>query len=411
MKTKYIITFISLIAISSFSNSNAQSLHDYLKIATENSPQLQAIQYNYESDLEKINEIGSLQNTSIGVGYFVSPVETRVGAQKAKFSISQNLPWFGTLNTKQEGAALKADATLNGFDLAKRTLFLQIKTRYYQLYELKSKEKIVKEQLKIMATFEKLALSELENNRSTMVDVLKIRIEQNELLNLLNTIQEDFKATQIAFNLLLNRDENSAIIIANSLLIDAPEVPFSKDAISINPKLLQLQNLKESLEKQELATKKEGLPTVGVGLDYVIVEERSVPNLAGNGKDIFMPMVSVSIPLFSNKYRSKQKQFQLDQKAIVATAINTSNELTTLFETSESEMKNAQTSIHTQNQNIAETERVKTLLLAAYETATIDFKQLLEIQQMKLKFQFKKVVSEKEYAIQKSTLEFLTTTN
>ncbi|SNR67699.1 Outer membrane protein TolC [Lutibacter agarilyticus] len=409
MKTNYSITFISLIVICSF--SNAQSLDDYLKIATKNSPHLQSIHYNYESDLEKINELGSIQNTSIGVGYFVSPVETRVGAQKAKFSISQNLPWFGTLNTKQEGAALKANATLNEFDMAKRTLFLQIKTTYYQLYELKSKENIITEHLKLLTSFEELALSELENNRSTMVDVLKIRIEKNELTNSLNTIQENFKAKQITFNLLLNRNKNSEITITKNISINTSEAIFSKEAISTNPKLLQLQNLKASLKKEELATKKEGLPTVGIGLDYVIVEERPAPNIADNGKDIFMPMVSVSIPLFSNKYRSKQKQFQLDQKAIVATSINTTNELTTLFETSESAIKTARTSILTQTQNIAETERIKTLLLAAYETSSIDFKQLLEIQQMKLKFEFKKVGSEKEYAIQKSTLEFLTTTN
>lgn len=409
MKTNYSITFISLIVICSF--SNAQSLDDYLKIAAKNSPQLQAIHYNYESDLEKINELGSIQNTSIGVGYFVSPVETRVGAQKAKFSISQKLPWYGTLHTKQEGAALKANATLNEFDMAKRTLFLQIKTTYYQLYELKSKENIITEHLKLLTSFEELALSELENNRSTMVDVLKIRIEKNELTNSLNTIQENFKAKQITFNLLLNRNKNSEITITKNISINTSEAIFSKEAISTNPKLLQLQNLKASLKKEELATKKEGLPTVGIGLDYVIVEERPAPNIADNGKDIFMPMVSVSIPLFSNKYRSKQKQFQLDQKAIVANSINTTNELTTLFEASESTMKTARTSILTQTQNIAETERIKTLLLAAYETSSIDFKQLLEIQQMKLKFEFKKVGSEKEYAIQKSTLEFLTTTN
>jgi len=41
----------------------------------------------------------------------------------------------------------------------------------------------------------------------------------------------------------------------------------------------------------------------------------------------------------------------------------------------------------------------------------MDFEQLLEVQQLKLKFQLKKINALKEFALQKSMLEFLTKNN
>jgi outer membrane protein TolC len=401
------INFIVIIALLLTLTVKAQSLSNYLQIASENNPELKAIQYKYESALEKVVEVGSLPNTTISVGYFVQEVETRVGAQKAKISASQMLPWFGTLNAKQESANFNAAAQLNNYDFAKRKLFLEVKSTYFELFELYQKERLLVENIEILKTFESLALNELENNRSTMVDVLKIRIEKNELLNQLNTVQENLNPKKIAFNLLLNRDENSEILVEESINISNIE-DFKKEQISDNPKILQLENLKYASEKSELAIKKEGLPTIGIGLDYGFIENRAVENLEDNGKDIIMPMVTVSFPLFSKKYSSKQKQLQLEQKAIETTKVNTYNQLHTIFEKAKSKLINAKFSIATQIKNIDEAESAKKVLLAAYETSKIDFEQLLEIQQLQLKFQLKKVISEKEYEIQKSTLEFLT---
>ncbi|NOR28328.1 MAG: TolC family protein [Lutibacter sp.] len=407
MKIKIGYIIVLFISISSY----GQSIQEYLNIAEKNNPKLQAMHYTYESALEKVNEEGSLPNTTIGAGYFVQEAETRVGAQKAKLTVSQMLPWFGTLEAKKESASFKADAQLNVIDLTKRKLFLNVKTTYFKLFELNAKERIIKENIEILKTFEDLALIELENNRSTMVDVLKIRMEKNELSNKLSTVVEHFKAKQIAFNLILNQEEHLSVNIPKNIEILEGANLFQKEMISENPQLLKLDNLYSALEKSELATKKASLPTFGIGLDYVFVENRDIENLLENGKDIIMPMATISVPLFSKKYSSKQKQLKLEQKAIESTKIETSNQLLTLFENTMANLKSAKVSIKTQKNNIKQANQAKKVLLAAYETSTMDFKQLLEVQQLKLKFQLRMVTSEKDYAIQKSTLEFLTTNN
>jgi len=93
------------------------------------------------------------------------------------------------------------------------------------------------------------------------------------------------------------------------------------------------------------------------------------------------------------------------------TKISVTNQLHTLFEKAKGKIKNARVSIKTQIKNTTQANQAQKVLLAAYQTSKIDFKQLLEIQQLKLKFQLKKATSEKEYATQKAILTFLTTNN
>lgn len=404
MKLKVIIIYIFMFAL----NTQAQTLQDYLQIAEQNNPQLKAALLASQSSFEKIDEAGSLANTTIGMGYFLQEPETRVGAQKTKLSVSQMLPWFGTLNAKKESAKFMAQATHNSVEITRRNLLLKVKQNYFELYEIQKQKEILQENLTTLQFIKNLAVSALENNKTTLVDVLKINIEENELQNILHSKTEQLHAKKISFNLLLNRDIKSPISITNSLFLDDIIVENSRLLLHNNPNLNKMENEKQALEQLEIAAQKESLPAIGLGLDYVIVENRPVLNLDQNGKDIIMPMVSISVPLFSKKYVSKQKQLKLEQQALEASQQEMFNNLQINFEQALSNLKNAKMSIETYTKNINEVENAAAVLLTAYENGKTNFSQMLEIQQLKRNLQLKKITSEKEYAIQKAILDYLT---
>jgi outer membrane protein TolC len=386
---------------------HSQSLEEYLILAKNNSPELQAKQYRYESALEKVNESGSLPNTNFSVGYFIQEPETRVGAQKARLSTSQSLPWFGTLSAKKESAHFKAKAEQNEIDIYQRQLFLEVKKEYYRLYELYSKKAVYTESLEILNTYEKIALNDLEHNRSTMVDVLKIKIERNKIKNDIKNNQLELEASRRSFNILLNRDEETEINIPDSLKFEDFDL-HNKENISQNPKLIQYDNIRSALSNSEIAAKKDGMPVIGVGLDYVFVDERDVGNLVDNGKDIIMPMVSVSVPLFSNRYSSRQKQLKLDQKAIESTKENTLNRFNMIYENALAAIEKAKSTLLTQEENLIQAEQAHKALLSSYKTGRMDFDEILEIQQLKLSIQLNKIDAEKELANQMAVLHYLT---
>ncbi len=404
MKTKIII--ISLFFLPMML-CHSQSLEDYLIIAKNNSPELQSRQYLYESALEKINESGSLPNTNFSGGYFIQEPETRVGAQKARLSASQSLPWFGTLSAKKESAHFNAKAEQNGIDLVQRQLFLEVKKEYYQLYELYAKQAVYTENIEILDTYESIALNDLEHNRSSMVEVLKIKIERNKIQNDLDNNRLEFEASRRSFNILLNRDEEMDINIPVSLEFGDIGL-LNKNDIAQNPKLIQYDNMQSALLNLEIAAKKEGMPVIGVGLDYVFVDEREVANLIDNGKDIIMPMVSVSVPLFSNRFSSKQKQLRLDQKAIESTKESTFSRFNMLYENALATIEKAKSTLQTQEENLMQVEQAQKALLSSYQTGGKDFDEILEIQLMKLNIQLTKIDAEKEYANQLAILHYLT---
>ena len=79
----------------------ASPLDEYLVQAAENNPGLKAKFAAYQAALEQVPQIGSLPDPQVMFGYFIRPMETRVGPQRARISASQMFPWFGTLGFKK----------------------------------------------------------------------------------------------------------------------------------------------------------------------------------------------------------------------------------------------------------------------------------------------------------------------
>src|SRR5680860_518238 len=76
---------------------HAQTLDEYFKIAADNNPGLLSQRREFEAALQKVPQANSLPDPSFSVSAFGQMVETRVGPQQARFSLSQMFPWFGTL--------------------------------------------------------------------------------------------------------------------------------------------------------------------------------------------------------------------------------------------------------------------------------------------------------------------------
>lgn len=387
--------------------SHGQTLENYLAEAKKNSSEILAKQLQYKSALEKINEVGNLPNTQVGIGVFAQAVETRVGAQRARFSVSQKIPWFGTLSAKKKNAQFLANATENELNFLKKQLSLHVKIAYYELYILTQKRLITKRHIEILDTYEKLALNELENNRTDMVAILNIKMKKNILVQQFQAILEEIRSKKNRFNLLLNKPIQEEVVVLDSLYIPEKQHLISTKNIALHPKLQQLDDLENALLQSEIVAKKEGNPSIGFGLDYVLVAERAGISLPDNGKDVIMPMITISIPLFSKRHIAKQKQLQLEQKAISQTKITVKNQLLIALEEARNKMKNAKESVKTQNENIAQAHQAKEVILAAYQTATMDFEQLLALQELKLGFELQKVTDIQTYVTNAAIIDFL----
>src|SRR5690606_8945772 len=235
----------------------AQTLDDYLLMAAENNPELQAEFARYQASLEQVNQAGALPDPEISMGVFIQKMETLMGNQKADVSIMQMFPWFGMLKVQEEESALMAKAQFESFREDKNKLFLQVKETYYQLYLVDQKRLIAEENKKILETLERVALTRFGSGTSSeaimapsptpqsssqemgsntgmtmgggmpaasaspapsaggmaamgtgasgkMTDVLRVQIQIKEIDNALAQLEEERRILQVKFNLLLN---------------------------------------------------------------------------------------------------------------------------------------------------------------------------------------------------------------
>ena len=386
---------------------NSQSLNTLIEEALANSPEIQKFELQYKRASEKVNEVNAIPNTEFSVGYFVSEPETRTGAQRFKLSVNQMLPWFGNITARENYVSSLADDKYEDIIIAKRKLIASVSQSYYNLYANKAKKEVFIENIKLLDTYETLALTAVEIGKASAVDVLRLQMRQNELEQLKQVLAQQYLAEHTAFNNLLNRENNVTVNVVYELFIPSEDFGINTENLVLHPELLKYDKLYESVEKSELLNQKESSPLIGFGLDYINVQKRPDMDFSDNGKDIIMPMVSLSIPIFNKKYKSHTKQNELKQQEIAVQKQERLNTLETVFSKAISDRVSARISYKTQTKNLKQAKDAEEILIKSYETGTIDFIDVLDIQELQLKFQLNQIESVKMYYVQTTIINYL----
>lgn len=385
----------------------AQELQSFILEAENNNPEIKAFNLRYSIAEEKVNEVNWVPNTEFSAGYFVSEPETRTGPQRARFSARQMLPWFGTITARENYATAMANAEYIEIVIAKRKLSLSVSQSYFGLYEIKAQQRVLSKNVQLLKTYEKIALKSLEVGKASAVDILRLQIRQNELQQQKDLLDEAYLAAQISFNKLLHREGATELIIPNELFLPNEDVLPIKGVLSLNPELLLYDKRYESVAKEELLNKNELNPMIGFGLDYIPVSERTDMNFNDNGKDVFMPMMTVSIPLFNNKFKSITKQNELRQLEINSQKESRLNILETAFAKAISKRNQAKIQSYTQEKNLKQAQDAEEILIKNYQTGTINFNDILDIQELQLKFQMNQISAVTSYYTQTAIINYL----
>lgn len=403
IKISILVCFISVVSVI-----RGQQLEAFIDIALANNPEIQKFELQYSIAEEKVNEANTLPNTEFGVGYFASEPETRTGAQNFRISIKQMLPWFGQITARENYISSLADTKYENIVIAKRKLMASVSQSYYDLYANRAKQIVLTENINLLKTCETLALTSVAIGKASAVDVLRLQMRQNEMQQLLDVLGQQYLAEQTAFNNLLHRENCVLVRVVDQLNIPSEDFEFKTKNLVFHPEVLKYDKLYQSVEKSELLNQKESSPMIGFGLNYINVTERPNMNFSDNGKDIVMPMVSVSIPIFNNKYKSQTKQNKLQQQKISAQKQERLNTLETVLDKAVHNRTSARITYATQAKNLQQAKKAEEILIKSYETGTIDFKDVLDIQELQLKFQINQIESVKAYYVQTTVINYLT---
>ncbi len=399
---KYKIIFGILMLLIASAVSAQDDLNRYLEIAAENNPALKAKFSEYMAALEVAPQVKALPDPKLAFGYFIQPVETRVGPQQFKFSASQMFPWFGTLKAKENAAIQAAKARYELFEESKSELYNQVKSTYFNLYFNNKAVGITLENIEILNTFRQLAVIKIESGLVSPVDEYRLEMEINDLENQLALLRDKQAVLEVTFNNLLNVDANSSIETPENIWMD--DFSLMKEAAldsikSFNHQLLSIELQQIALQYKKEVAERQGNPDFTVGFDYTVIGKGD-NNMAGTDAFVF-PTVGITIPLYRNKYKAMVQEVAYLESAKAFEKVNKVNVLETLFENGWKDYRDAYRRIDLYGEQLELAGKSMNLLETEYATGSKNFEEVLRMERKVLKYnlELEKAKTDKQAAI------------
>lgn len=388
--------------------ADGQSLAELLDELHGNNLELKALHQESLAALEKSPQVRQLPDPEFGIGAFVLPVETRLGAQHARFGVSQMFPWFGTLGARDELAM--ANARVLGQRESGKLLELEyaLKKAYFKLYEVRATRDILGRNIRILESLRDLAIVKVEGGKGSAADVLRVELKIGELRQEMMILEKQMEKPQVEINQILNRPLQSVIEVRDSL--GFATLPFNKDILhdqlrASHPVIrmfdLQQEASRKAIELNDL----ESRPSFGAGMDYIMVGPRSDAEPEGNGRDILQVSAKVSIPLWREKYSAKEREENLRIEALGYRKDNLEKQFWSMIEKAYADYETAELRKELYARQVTITRSAIRILQADYSSTGDNFDELLRLEMELVDYDLKNLKAIVESQVARASVE------
>lgn len=301
-------------------DNKEDSLAVYIAEAIRNNPALKSEYQAYQAQMANAQGAGVLSDPQLSVGLFPQAMHHVNGKQLATITIMQMFPWFGTLKAGREQMEYKAQEAYQKFREKSLSTAFNVEKQWYSILATQEKVKAVKQKRALLNDIKKVAIYLYKNytaGRDTkMSDQLRLDAEEERLKEQTESLETQLTLQKQQFNITMHRQPNAALSLPDSIpLRQMPTFNWTEIERN-NPKLAQYSAIQKAFKSQEEQTRAKGMPMIGVGLQYMLngkVDMPMMPNM--NGKDMVMPMVSVTIPIYRKKITSAIHSAQLMERS------------------------------------------------------------------------------------------------
>jgi outer membrane protein TolC len=361
--------FNVFLCISTYAQSD--SLSQYLVLAAKNNPTVLQKFYEYKAALQKVPQVGGLPDPELTVGVFIQPMELVAGNEVADLRLMQMFPWFGTLRAAKDEMSLMAKAKFESFRDAQLQVFFDVKRTWFELQKIQKDIHLSEQNIEILHTIERLSLIKFkatpasgnssvpsgvqvstgssQNNSNPQVmqsmgdksgnqgvtnsnqassgmqsnpmgstaggsglaDLYRIQIEISDLENNVELLKSQIRTTTARFNSYLNRPSLSPVYLPDDLIPDSLGLSLQSvndSMLTRNPMLGMLTYEQQSLEARKKMVTRMGYPMMGLGVDYSIISKSAMSTSSMNGKDMIMPMATLTLPIYRKKYNAMKSE-------------------------------------------------------------------------------------------------------
>lgn len=258
-----------------------EELRDYLFEAGERHPELHMLHEEWLAALERIPQAKSLDDPMFGFSYIL---RSPAGWGRYTATLSQMLPWFGTLRARGDKSAAEADAALARFYAARNRVFADVKKAYFEYAYLAQSIHVVEAQVEILKFTEDIARSRFSLGMSPQEDLLRVQIEQSMLQDRYDEYNQYRPALSARLNETLGRDTVEDLPWPQPTRLPPPPPPPAVVLARVrvaNPELGEADSTILSREYDIVLAKKKRFPDFTVGIEYM--DMKDVRNMSRPG--------------------------------------------------------------------------------------------------------------------------------
>jgi len=370
--------------------TDASTLQDYLAFAALHNPGLKAAFQRWKAALEQVAQAEALPDPRFNYKYFIREIETRTGPHRESFSVTQTFPWFGKLALREDVAARQAKQQQHRYDLAKRKLFFNVKSTYYEYYYLGRALAITEENLLLLKTLEEVARTRYQSGEATHSAVIKFQIEVAKLDDRLHSLGEMKTPVLARLNAALNHPSEADLPWPRTIETEK-RPPDETDIETIlgsdSPELLELAQLIEKEKATVKLARRQSYPDVTLGAGYIDTRDAAT-NVSGSGEDPVSVTLSVNVPLWQDKNRAVENQARAGHMAAVHDYQEQLNRLQVQWKNSVYRYDDAWRKITLYDQSlIPKARQALSVTQQDYATAAIDFFDMIDAIRTLLEFE------------------------
>lgn len=292
---------------------SAPGLGDYLDWSREHSPRLEGQAARADVLRAQADGAGALPRLRLAWGEMIVPVETRVGPQQRVLSISQSLPWFGTLGAREAGLAAAATAADDELRDLRWQVARDVRSAWYELAHLTGQIAIVSRNLALARQVEAVARTRYESGEAAYSAVLEAQMEIGRLESHRASLHDRRSPVTARLNAAaglppgtppppdprLPDDLATAVLPARADLDNALRLG--------NPALASMRNMAESRRLGVAAADKRAYPDLTLGVDYIVTGSAAAPDVPDSGKDPVIARVALNIPLWGGQAGAERR--------------------------------------------------------------------------------------------------------
>lgn len=383
---------IGMLIFLSAASVNAQdaSLQKLQEIAVKENPGIKAAFNQWYGSLEKQTLDGALPDPSFAFGYFVSPVETRLGPQEYRAGISQKFPWFGTLKFRSKAAESKARADYHLIEQKSNIVLKQLTAAYYEAYLAGKLQEIHQNQMKWLEAQKQWIEGKYKDGLKSMADVVRIKMAIDRQEEQIDKYRNARKEQSVRVNKIANREPLAAVHFPDSIdLGTMGDFPDVNEAMldSLNPELMILKNKQQASKYTGRASERENFPALNFGAEYIAVGERRDMEVAGSGNDAVVAKISLNLPVNVQKNKARIAVQEFEAEKFHQLYEETKNALySDLFALSRKH-EDAVRKLELAAQQADDASYVEELLRSDYATGSAGFDEWMEIRRELLEYQ------------------------